>query len=178
MKLATVALAACLAGPALAALPVGAPAPRFTAEAALGGKTFSFSLAEALRDGPVVLYFYPKAYTSGCTIEAHAFAEATPRFEALGARVVGMSNDDIATLQRFSVEACRNKFAVAADRGARITQRYDAAIASRPEMADRISYVIDPQGRIVHVHAGSDPQAHVRSTLQAVEAWRREQPVR
>ena len=172
------ALALGLTGIARAALPVGAPAPHFTTEAALGGKAFSFSLADALRQGPVVLYFYPKAFTSGCTIEAHAFAEATPRFEALGARVVGMSNDDIATLQRFSVEACRDKFAVAADRGARITKQYDAAIASRPDMADRISYVISPAGRIVHVHAGSDPEAHVRATLQAVEAWRRAQPVR
>lgn len=178
MRFVTFALAACLAGTVHAALPIGAPAPDFTVEAALGGKTFTFSLAQALRRGPVVLYFYPKAFTSGCTIEAHAFAEATPRFEALGARVIGMSNDDIATLQRFSVEACRNKFAVAADQGARITKQYDAALASRPDMADRISYVISPQGRIVHVHAGADPEAHVDSTLQAVEAWRRQQGAR
>jgi hypothetical protein len=98
--LAAMVLAACTLGAAHAALPVGAPAPVFTAEAALGGRTFTFSLAEALREGPVVLYFYPKAFTSGCTIEAHAFAEATPQFQALGARVIGMSADDIATLQQ------------------------------------------------------------------------------
>ncbi|PPE71623.1 peroxiredoxin [Caldimonas thermodepolymerans] len=173
--LAAMVLAACTLGAAHAALPVGAPAPVFTAEAALGGRTFTFSLAEALREGPVVLYFYPKAFTSGCTIEAHAFAEATPQFQALGARVIGMSADDIATLQRFSVEACGSKFPVAADREARVIRQYDAALAARPDTADRISYVIGPQGRVLHVHAGSDPLAHVRSTLQAVEAWRRSQ---
>ena len=97
-------LAGAAGAAAQAALPVDAPAPDFTAPAALGGRSFSFSLAESLKKGPVVLYFYPKAFTTGCTAEAHDFAEATPKFNALGATVVGMSTDDIATLQKFSVE--------------------------------------------------------------------------
>jgi peroxiredoxin len=157
---------ACTA--AVAALSVGAPAPDFTADAALGGKVFKFSLAEARSRGPVVLYFYPKAFTSGCTIEARAFAEATPQFEALGATVVGMSNDDIATLEKFSVEACRDKFAVAADQGARVMKQYDAALRIKPDMADRISYVISKEGRIVYVHQSMSPEGHVTKTLEAV----------
>ncbi len=155
-----------------AALPVGAPAPDFTTQAALGGKPFSFALAEALKKGPVVLYFYPKAFTSGCTAEAHDFAEATPKFNALGATVVGMSNDDIATLQRFSVEACRDKFAVAADTGGRITKKYDAAFLPGLEMADRISYVISPQGKVLYVYSSGIPDEHVKRTLAAVEKWK------
>lgn len=171
--LALATLAASLPGIATAALAVGQPAPDFTAPAALGGKTFTFSLAEALKKGPVVLYFYPKAFTSGCTIEAHAFAEATPSFEALGATVIGMSNDDIETLKKFSVEACRNKFAVAADAGARITTQYDAALWVKRDMADRISYVISPQGKIVYTYSSMSPEGHVTNTLKAVEEWKR-----
>src|SRR5688572_22878786 len=99
----------------LAALPNGTQAPDFTAQASLAGKPFTFSLSEALKQGPVVLYFYPAAFTSGCTIEAHNFAEATDQFKALGATVIGVSNDDIETLHRFSVSEFRNKFGVAAD---------------------------------------------------------------
>jgi peroxiredoxin len=155
-----------------AALAVGAVAPEFTTTAAIGGKSFNFSLAESLKTGPVVLYFYPKAFTSGCTAEAHDFAEATPKFNALGATVVGMSNDDIATLQKFSVEACRDKFAVAADAGGRITKKYDAAFMPGFEMADRISYVISPQGKVIYVYASGNPDEHVKRTLAAVEKWK------
>ncbi|HEX2012541.1 MAG TPA: peroxiredoxin, partial [Roseateles sp.] len=140
-------LAAALAGLALcghAALQPGAAAPDFKTEAAVGGKAFHFHLASALREGPVVLYFYPKAFTSGCTVEAHRFAEATDEFRKLGATVIGMSNDDIETLKKFSVEACRNKFAVAADAGAKVMKDYDAALRVVPGMADRISYLITP----------------------------------
>jgi peroxiredoxin len=176
------ALAAALllvaAGPAAAALAVGDAAPDFTAEAALGGRMFRFALADALRKGPVVLYFYPKAFTRGCTLEANAFAEATPKFAALGATVVGMSNDDIETLKKFSVEACRDRFAVAADAGARVMKQYDAALRIVPGMADRVSYVIGPQGRIVHVHVGMEPLAHVERSLDAVERWQREHGAR
>lgn len=171
--LAIAAVTVALPGVAAAALAVGQPAPDFTAPAALGGKTFTFSLAEALKKGPVVLYFYPKAFTSGCTVEAHAFAEATPSFEALGATVIGMSNDDIETLKKFSVEACRNKFAVAADAGARITTQYDAAMWVKRDMADRISYVISPQGKVVYVYSSMSPEGHVTNTLKAVEELKR-----
>jgi len=157
---------------ALAALAVGAPAPDFTAQAALGGKTFTFSLAEALKKGPVVLYFYPKAFTKGCTIEAHNFAEATEKFQALGATLIGMSNDDIETLKDFSVKECRNKFAVAADAGARIMKQYDAAMFLLPERADRISYVISPEGKVIYVYSSLSPDNHVENTLKAVRDWR------
>ena len=157
---------------ASAALAVGDVAPDFTAPAALGGKPFSFSLAQALKNGPVVLYFFPKAFTSGCTAEAHDFAEATPKFNALGATVVGMSNDDIATLQKFSVEACRDKFAVATDAGGRITRKYDAALLKGFEMADRISYVVSPQGKVIHVYSSANPDQHVSKAMAAVEKWK------
>jgi peroxiredoxin Q/BCP len=164
-----------MAFPAIAALPVGANAPDFSTDAALGGKVFRFALADALKKGPVVLYFYPKAFTSGCTVEAHLFAEATPRFEALGATVIGLSNDDIATLQRFSVEACRSKFAVAADPGAKLIKAYDTGLSLMPSMADRISYVISPQGQILMAHDSMSPETHVEQTLKAVQAWRARQ---
>ena len=156
-----------------AALAVGTAAPDFSTDAALGGKAFRFSLASALKKGPVVVYFYPKAFTSGCTVEAHQFAEATPKFEALGATVIGMSNDNIETLKQFSVEACRNKFAVGADAGSQIMKSYDAALMMG--MADRISYVISPEGKVLMTHASMDPDGHVIAALKAVEQWRARQ---
>lgn len=161
-------LAVAAAGPAWAALKPGDAAPDFSADAALGGQPFRFSLADALQRGPVVLYFFPKAFTSGCTVEAHEFAEATPRFAELGATVIGVSTDDLATLQRFSVEACRDKFAVASDASGRIVRRYDARLPLFGNTADRISYVISPAGRIVHAYSSLSPQGHVSSTLDAV----------
>jgi peroxiredoxin len=157
---------------AQSALAVGAAAADFITQAAQGGVEFKFSLAQTLKKGPVVLYFYPKAFTSGCTIEAHNFAEATPKFNALGATVVGISNDDIETLKKFSVEACRDKFAVAADSGARIMKQYDAALWIKPDMADRISYVISPQGKVIYAFSSLSPDQHVENTLKAVEQWR------
>ena len=124
-------------------------------------------MAEALKKGPVVLYFFPKAFTQGCTIEANAFAEASPKFAALGARVIGISHDDIDTLKRFSTEACRDQFAVGSDpRGATI-KAYDAA-SLLPGVANRISYVIGQDGKVVFTHQGSDPIRHVDETLKAV----------
>ena len=159
-------------GSVLAALALGASTPDFTTEAARAGQAFQFSLKETLAKGPVVLYFYPKAFTIGCTKEAHNFAEATPKFSALGATVVGISNDDIETLKKFSVEACRDKFAVAADNGARIMKLYDAALWVKPDMADRISYVISPEGKVLYVYSSLSPDQHVENTLKAVERWR------
>ncbi len=157
---------------AYAALDVGANAPDFTAEAALGGKPFTFSLAQALKKGPVVLYFYPKAFTKGCTIEAHNFAEATEKFEAMGATLIGMSNDDIETLKDFSIRECRNKFPVAADAGARVMKMYDAAMTVKPDTASRISYVISPEGKVLYTYASMNPDNHVENTLKAVQDWR------
>ncbi len=166
----TLACAAALlcATAAQAALKVGDAAPGFRTPAAVAGEAFEFDMAAALRQGPVVLYFFPKAFTQGCTLEAHAFAEATPRFAAMGAKVVGMSHDDIDTLKRFSTEACRDQFAVASDPQARTIRAYDAGAAANPARADRISYVVGQDGRIRFVHVGPDPLEHVRQSELAV----------
>src|SRR5216117_344833 len=100
-----------IAIPAYGALPDGAKAPDFSTEASLAGKEFKFSLADALKKGPVVLYFYPAAFTPGCTVEAHDFAEATDRFAALGATVIGVTAGNADRVTEFSSVECRNKFA-------------------------------------------------------------------
>ncbi|MFD2754803.1 peroxiredoxin [Comamonas terrae] len=169
LRPAALLLAALLSLSAQATLKPGESAPLFHTEAAVAGKAFAFDMAAALKKGPVVLYFFPKAFTQGCTLEAHAFAEATPRFAAMGATVVGMSHDDIATLKRFSTEACRDQFAVASDPGAATIKAYDAAAAANPERADRISYVIGQDGKVKFVHVGSDPLEHVERTQAAVK---------
>jgi thioredoxin-dependent peroxiredoxin len=162
------------AAPAIAALKPGAAAPNFTTEATLAGRPFTFKLAESLRTGPVVLYFYPAAFTHGCTIEAHDFAEATDRFKALGATVIGVSHDSIDTLNKFSVSECRNKFAVASDADKKISKAYDAEFLFT-SMTNRTSYVIAPTGRIIYEYTSLDPDKHVANTLAAVEKWRAEQ---
>lgn len=164
------ALAVCAPMAAQAALAVGAAAPDFSTEAAVGGQAFKFHLADALKQGPVVLYFYPKAFTSGCTVEAHQFAEATDKFKAQGVTVIGMSNDDIDTLKKFSVEACRNKFAVAADAGGKVIKTYDVALKLLPgNMADRVSYLIGVDGKVAAVHASMDPDGHIDAMLKAAQ---------
>ncbi|MFN3551783.1 MAG: peroxiredoxin [Novosphingobium meiothermophilum] len=168
--LAAAALALGIAAPASAELAAGAKAPVFVAKGALAGKPFTFSLADALKKGPVVLYFYPKAFTQGCTLEAHAFAEASADFAAAGATVIGMSNDDIATLQKFSTEACRDKFAVAAA-SPEVIKGYDVALKAVGipiGLTKRTSYVIGTDGRIVMVHSDMDYRDHVKLTLAAV----------
>ena len=170
--MAMLAASGCLGAVANAALAVGAVAPSFTTESALAGRKQTFDMAAALKQGPVVLYFFPKAFTQGCTVEAHAFAEATPQFAALGARVVGISHDDIATLQKFSTEACRDQFVVASDPQAKAIAAYDAGSAARPGTASRISYVVAPDGKVLFAHEGSDPLEHVQRTLQAVQQWK------
>ena len=167
-------LAAGLAGTpsAQAALDVGDKAPDFTADAALAGKPFRFSLAAALAKGPVVLYFFPAAYSVDCSIEAHAFAEAVSRFEALGASVVGVSGDDAPTLAKFSAQACQGKFPVASDSGMAVIKAYDATMTTRPDYANRISYVIAPGGSIVYQYTSLNPTRHVDKTLEAVRGWR------
>jgi thioredoxin-dependent peroxiredoxin len=162
----------CIAAlPAYAALKEGARAPDFTTQATLAGKPFSFSLAAALKQGPVVLYFYPAAFTPGCTVEAHEFAEATDKFKALGATVIGVSHDPIDTLNKFSVSECRNKFAVASDADQSITKAYDAVLAAKPEYANRTSYVIAPDGTIVYEYTALNPDKHVQNTIAAVQKW-------
>jgi peroxiredoxin len=162
---------ALVALPVWAALPNGAKAPDFTTEASLGGQSFKFSLAEALKQGPVVLYFYPAAFTSGCTTEAHNFAEATDKFKALGATVIGVSADKIETLHKFSVSECRNKFAVASDADQKIMKAYDATLMLKPGWASRTSYVIAPTGEILYSYSALNPNKHVTNTMAAVQKW-------
>ena len=163
---------ASVALPASAALPVGAKAPDFTTTGALAGKPFKLHLKEQLKHGPVVLYFFPKAFTKGCTLEAHAFSDATADFKKLGARVIGMSRDDLPTLEKFSVEECRNAFPVATATDA-TAKAYDVAWAEHPGLTTRTSYVIDRRGRIVMVHDDLDWSQHVAKTLEAVKALKR-----
>jgi thioredoxin-dependent peroxiredoxin len=162
---------ALFAVPTFAALPDGTKAPDFSTQASLAGKAFNFSLAKALKKGPVVLYFYPAAFTPGCTIEAHDFAEATPKFEALGATVIGVSHDPIEKLNKFSVSECRNKFAVASDADGSIMKNYDAVLAAKPEYANRTSYVIAPTGEIIYSYTELKPDQHVENTMAAVKKW-------
>lgn len=155
-------------------LKVGDMAPDFTAQASLGGKVFSYSLHDALKQGPVVLYFYPAAFTPGCTIEAHKFAEAIDQYKALGASVIGVSHDSIEKLQRFSVSECRSKFPVAADTDGTIMKAYDAVMPLFSSYASRTSYVIAPNGRILYVYSSLSPDKHVENTLAAVKKWKGE----
>ena len=160
--------------PAIASLPVGASAPDFTTQATLAGKPFTFHLADALRKGPVVLYFYPAAFTSGCSIEAHEFAEATADFAAMGATVIGVSADPIDKLNRFSVSECRNKFAVASADG-KLISAYKVRIPLLGK-SNRTSFVITPDSRIVFEYSALSPVGHVAKTLSAVRSWRATHP--
>jgi peroxiredoxin len=155
--------------PATAALKVGAKAPDFTTTGAVGGKEFKLHLAQELKKGPIVLYFFPKAFTSGCTAEAHAFSESIGDFKKAGAQVIGMSADNLATLKDFSTKECRSAFPVASATPA--TQKaYDVAWAAHPGITTRTSYVIDKKGKIVMVHDDLDFSQHVAKTLTAVKA--------
>ena len=158
-----------------ATLDVGEKAPDFSAAAALAGKPFSYSLAQSLAKGPVVLYFFPAAFSEGCSIEAHEFAEAMPKFEALGASVIGVSTDDIQVLSRFSVQACQGKFPVASDASMAIVKAYDAAMATRPEYANRVSFAIAPSGVVLTSYKSLNPTKHVEKMLDALRVWQEAQ---
>ncbi len=157
--------------PASAALDIGESAPTFTTQAAMGGTVYNFSLADSLKAGPVVLYFFPAAYSEGCSIEAHDFAEATEQFKALGASVIGVSGDDIETLTKFSVQVCQSKFPVASDKSQAIMRSFDAVMQTRPEYANRISYVIAPNDTVVFQYMSLDPTKHVEKALAALREW-------
>ena len=154
-----------------AALDVGDAAPNFTASAALGGKVYKFTLSDSLAKGPVVLYFFPAAFSVGCSIEAHEFAEAITKFEALGATVIGVSSDDIDTLGKFSVQACQGKFPVASDNTQNVMKSYDAVMQLRPDYANRVSYVIAPNGKVIYNYQSLNPSRHVEKTLAALKDW-------
>ena len=138
----------------------------------IGGKDFRAHLKEQLRKGPVVLYFFPKAFTEGCTLEAKAFSDAMPEFRKAGAQVIGMSTDDLSTLHRFSTEACRSAFPVAQATPS-IVKGFDVALKARPELTSRTSYVIGRDGRIVMVHDEMKWSEHVNRTLAAVRSLKR-----
>ena len=164
-------LATGLAPAAWAALDVGEKAPDFSAPAALAGKEYKFTLAESLAKGPVVLYFFPAAFSAGCSAEAHEFAESINKFEALGATVIGVSTDDIATQVKFSTQACQGKFAVASDSAKTVIKSYDAAMMILPDYANRVSYVIAPDHSIVYNFQSLNPSKHVEKTLAALRDW-------
>ncbi|WP_174279221.1 peroxiredoxin [Sphingomonas bacterium] len=162
--------AALLATPALATLAPGAKAPPFTAQGAVAGKPFTVDLATALKKGPVVLYFFPAAFTGGCNAEAHAFAEAMDDFGKAGASVIGVTAGNVDKLEAFSAEKCAGKFAVAAATPA-VVKAYDVSLGRATPLGDitsRTSYVIGRDGRIAFVHSDMNPAEHVQLTLAAV----------
>ncbi len=166
---ASLVTAAAFASAAVAALPVGAAAPDFKAKAAMGGKEFDFDLKSQLKKGPVVLYFFPAAFTSGCTAEAHAFSDAADDYKKAGATIVGVTAGNVERVAEFSKTECRDKFAVVADPGAKIAAQYQSTLKMKPEWSDRTSYVIGKDGKIKFVHSEMNPSKHVEMTLAAVK---------
>jgi peroxiredoxin len=166
------ALGAVLATPAAAELKAGSKAPDFTAPAYLAGQPFTYKLADGLKKGPVVVYFFPAAHTKGCNLEAHLFSEAVDQFKAQKATVIGVTAGNVDQLADFSKETeyCGGKFPVAADPGAKIAKQYDSTLSMKPEWSARTSYVISPSGTIVHVYDNLNPAEHVSETLAAVKA--------
>lgn len=183
----TVFLSGVIALPALAALKKGDSAPDFSAPASLAGKEFTFSLKDALKKGPVVVYFYPSAYTGGCNIEAHTFAENKDKFDAVGSTIIGVSHDSIARLNDFSAdpEYCAGKFPVASDPDGKIAKSYDLKVMEgKPGFKDtrgveidhafteRTTFVVSPEGKIVATLSSADdkisPADHVSKSLAVV----------
>jgi peroxiredoxin Q/BCP len=181
-------VSATMAVPAFAALKQGEQAPVFSAKASLAGKTLDFSLKAALQRGPVVVYFYPSAFTAGCNIEAHTFAENKEKFDAAGATIIGVSRDSIERLNAFSADPdyCAGKIAVASDADGSIARSYDLkSTAARPGMKDvrgvdighdfteRTTFVVKPDGTIAGTFSSSDdkitPAEHVQKALAAVQ---------
>ena len=173
MKLAVPLLAATAAllvvAPATAALKVGDKAPNFTTEAALGGKAYTFALDKALKKGPVVLYFFPAAFTSGCTVEAHEFAEASADFAKNGATLIGLTAGNADRIKEFSTVECRDKFPVGLATAETITG-YDVVLPQKAGWTNRTSYVIAKNGKIAYVLSDLNPAGHVAGTMAAVKA--------
>jgi len=177
----TIVSVLAVAGHALLSLVAGQPAqaqmthaPDFTLQAALGGKDMSFSLSQALKKGPVVVFFYPKSFTSVCTEEAHLFAEAMDEFEKNGASVIGISADNIETQRQFSASECRDRFPVAADPEMKVIKAYNVTFGGLGAVlpfSDRVSFVIAPDGRILSRVKSGDASPHVEKSLEAVKAF-------
>ena len=171
-RIATFAIALALATPALAALKPGTPAPTFTAPAFLAGQPFTFDLAATLKQGPVVVYFFPAAFTPGCNAEAAAFSQAIDKFKARGVSVIGVTAGNVERLAEFSkdTEKCAGKFPVAADPGAKIAKTFDATMLLKPDLASRTSYLVGKNGRIAAEFDSMNPNQHVKQMLEAVAA--------
>ena len=169
---AALVVAGLIATPSFAAMKPGDVAPTFTAQAAVGGEEFTFSLADALKKGPVVLYFFPKAFTKGCTAEAHDFAEAAEKYKAAGATLIGMSADNIDTLHKFSTQECSAKFPVAADPDLKVIKAFDSMMEGK-NISDRTSFVIGQDGKVAYVYSDRNPDKHVENTLTAVKALKK-----
>ncbi len=150
-------------------LKVGDKAPLFKTQGALAGIETPLDLEAKLKEGPVVLYFFPKVFTPGCTLEAHEFAEQTAEFNKLGANVIGMSGDDIEGLKKFSKEECRDKFMVA-HASKETIKAYNVALKINDAMSNRTSFVIGRDGLIKHIYSNSDYKEHVKETFNAVKA--------
>ena len=157
--------------PANAALPVGAKAPDFTTDAAVGGKSFKFALNAALKKGPVVLYFFPAAFTKGCTIEAHEFAVASYEFHKQGATLIGLTAGNADRIKEFSVQECRNAFPVGVATAGTI-KGYDVTLPQKAGWTNRTSYVIAPNGKVIYMLSEPSPEGHVSGTMAAVKAWK------
>jgi peroxiredoxin Q/BCP len=183
-----VAFTALFAAPSFAALKVGDTAPDFTATASLGGKDFSFHLNDALKKGPVVVYFYPSAYTGGCDLEAHTFADNHEKFDAAGASIIGVSADNLERLNQFAADPnfCAGKFPIASDESLKIAQSYN--LQTTPGKAgakdvrgveighgfiERVTFVVGKDHKIMAVMSSKDdgikPDEHVFKSLAMVE---------
>jgi peroxiredoxin len=177
-----------MAPSAFAALGQGTTAPSFTAQASRAGKDFSLSLATAIKSGPVIVYFFPSAYTGGCDIEAHAFAAEAAKFAAAGATIIGVSADSIQRLNTFSADPnyCAGKFPVASDPDGKIAASFDLKMsAAEPNAKDvrgavidhgfisRTTFVIGRDGKIAAVFSSEadhlHPQDHVSKSLAIVQ---------
>ena len=178
-------LGLAIALPAIAALEVGDSAPQFQAKASLAGEEFDFSLSEALAEGPVVVYFYPSAYTQGCNIQAHQFATQMDDFEAAGASVIGVSLDSIERLNDFSADPdyCAGRLAVASDPEGAIALSYDLDVREGRAgltdtrgveighgFAERTTFIVTPDGQISHTIGGVSPIENVQASLEAVRS--------
>jgi peroxiredoxin len=178
------ALSGALALPALAALKEGDKAPDFSAPASLAGKEFKFTLKDALKKGPVVVYFYPAAFTGGCNAQAHAFSENSDKFAAAGATIIGVSLDKIATLNQFSADPqyCAGKVPVASDADGKISKKYDLQVKdAKPGakntngdeighgFAERTTFVVTPDGKVAATISNVAPTENVNKALEAVQ---------
>lgn len=174
LVLAALAIASACSFQAQATLQPGDPAPDFNAPAWLAGEAFEYSLAEALRGGPVVLYFFPAANTPGCNIEAALFSQAIEDFAARGVSVIGVTAGNTGQLREFSADkaTCAGRFPVAADPAATISARYKAVLDHKPDTSSRTSYLIGQDGRVLAVHSDMNPAQHVKRMLESAPAPR------